>query len=340
MKATYSLFLVFGLVLVALIGVGGLGLHYLFGVIIPYVAVLCFILGFICKVLNWGRSPVPFRIPTTAGQQFSLPWIKQNKIDNPSTMWGVVLRMFFEIFTFRSLFRNTKVELYDGPKLAYASAKWLWLFALMFHYAFLVIFIRHMRFFTEPVPSIFQFIDKVDGVLQVGAPHIYITEIIILVGLAFLLLRRILDPKIRYISLPADYFPLFLILGIVVSGILMRFFVKTDVVGIKQITMGLVMLKPVLPKSVGTIFYVHLFLVSVLLIYFPFSKLMHMGGVFLSPTRNMINNNRMKRHVNPWNYPVKVHTYEAYEDEFREKMVEAGLPVDKPLEQSPAENKE
>jgi len=29
-----------------------------------------------------------------------------------------------------------------------------------------------------------------------------------------------------------------------------------------------------------------------------------------------------------------VHTYAEYEDEFREKMVEAGLPVDKPLESS------
>jgi hypothetical protein len=68
-----------------------------------------------------------------------------------------------------------------------------------------------------------------------------------------------------------------------------------------------------------------------------------MGGVFLSPTRNMPGNTREIRHDNPWNYPVKVHTYEAYEDEFREKMVEAGLPVVKPLEETSeekAENKE
>ena len=68
---------------------------------------------------------------------------------------------------------------------------------------------------------------------------------------------------------------------------------------------------------------------SVLFAYFPFSKLVHMGGIFLSPTRNLSNNNRIVRHINPWNYPVKTHTYEEYEDEFREKMVEAGLPVDK-----------
>jgi hypothetical protein len=56
---------------------------------------------------------------------------------------------------------------------------------------------------------------------------------------------------------------------------------------------------------------------------------MHVGGIFMSPTRNLANNSRAKRHVNPWNYPVKIHTYDAYEDEFREKMIEIGLPVEK-----------
>ena len=66
--------------------------------------------------------------------------------------------------------------------------------------------------------------------------------------------------------------------------------------------------------------------------YFPFSKLMHMGGIFFSPTRNMKGNSREFRTENPWNYPVKVHTYEEYEDDFRDKMIEAGLPVEKKIE--------
>ena len=109
----------------------------------------------------------------------------------------------------------------------------------------------------------------------------------------------------------------------------MRYFFKVNVTGVKELAMGLVSLAPSVPEGIGVIFYVHLFLVSVLLVYFPLSKLMHMGGVFMSPTRNMINNSRMKRHSNPWNYPVKVHTYEEYEDDFREKMKEAGIPVEK-----------
>jgi len=102
-----------------------------------------------------------------------------------------------------------------------------------------------------------------------------------------------------------------------------------DIVGIKSILVGLATFHPTLPDGIGAIFFVHVAFVSTLLAYFPFSKLMHFGGVFLSPTRNLANNNRMVRHVNPWNYPVKVHTYEAYENEFRDIMKDAGIPVEK-----------
>ncbi|CAG0906277.1 unnamed protein product [Cyprideis torosa] len=64
---------------------------------------------------------------------------------------------------------------------------------------------------------------------------------------------------------------------------------------------------------------------------FALIKLMHLGGVFLSPTRNMPNNSRAVRYINPWNPDIKPHSYEGYEDEFREFMVEAGLPVEKEL---------
>ncbi len=49
----------------------------------------------------------------------------------------------------------------------------------------------------------------------------------------------------------------------------------------------------------------------------------------MSPTRNLVNNSRRVRHINPWNYDVKTHTYEEYEDEFREVMKNAGLPLEK-----------
>jgi nitrate reductase gamma subunit len=290
------------------------------------------------RILDWARSPVPFRIPTTCGQQKSFPWIRQNKIDNPSSIGGVILRMVLEVLFFRSLFRNTRMGLAEGSKLTYKWEIWLWVFALAFHWSFFVVITRHLRFFTEPVPFLVQLLEKVDSFfrlefvadfIQIGLPGIFVSGVVLLGAVTFLLLRRIVVPQVRYISLAADFFPLFLIFGIALSGILMRYFAKTDIVGIKEFAMGLLTFQPSPPKAIGGVFYVHLFFVCVLLVYFPFSKLMHLGGVFLSPTRNLTANTREKRHVNPWNYPVPVHTYEEYEEEFREKMIEAGLPVEK-----------
>jgi len=329
MGLLFSFFTVAALVLIVLIGVKAANLNYLFGVVVPYAAFLTFILGVIYRVMQWGRVPVPFRIPTTAGQEKSFPWIKQNAIDNPSTAFGVIIRMAFEVLLFRSLFRNTKAELREGPKLSYGSTKWLWLGGLAFHWTFLIILTRHLRLFFEPVPAFVKVLESLDGFFQVAAPVLYLTDIVFLGAVTFLFLRRVIIPQVRYISLAADYFPLFLIFSIGFTGILMRYFFKTDVVGIKQLTMGLITFSPVVPKDIGIIFYIHLFLVSALFAYFPMSKLMHLAGVFLSPTRNLANNNRAVMHVNPWNYPVKVHTYEEYENDFREKMKAAGLPVEK-----------
>ncbi|MBI5100229.1 MAG: sulfate reduction electron transfer complex DsrMKJOP subunit DsrM [Nitrospirae bacterium] len=329
MKIVLPFAAVIALVFVALAGVKIANLQFLFGVMVPYAAAAVFIAGFIYRVIVWGKSPVPFSIPTTAGQQKSLPWIKQNTIDNPSGTFGVIVRMALEVLVFRSLFRNTKTELREGPTLTYGSEKFLWAAGLAFHWSFLIIFVRHFRFFMQDVPSVIQMIEGVDSFFQIGAPLLYMTDVVLLAAVTFLVFRRFAMPLIKYISLPADYFPLFLVLGIGVSGVLMRYFTKVHIVGVKELVMGLVGFSPVVPEGIGAIFYVHLFLVSILLLYFPFSKLMHMGGVFLSPTRNMASNSREVRHVNPWNYPVHVHTYEEYENDFREKMKKAGLPVEK-----------
>jgi nitrate reductase gamma subunit len=340
-----SLIAVIVLFLIAYVGTQqGAGLQIVFGIIVPYLAVALFVIGFARRVMGWARSAVPFRITTTAGQQSSLSWIKQAKIDNPSSTFGVIVRMFLEIVLFRSLFRNTRMKLNGGTKLTYQLELFLWIGALAFHYAFLTVSIRHLRFFTEPVPFFVTLLEKVDGffrmevmydAVQAGLPGVYLSGLVLFIAALYLFIRRVVIPNVRYISLAADYFPLFLIMGIALSGIFMRYVAKVDITAIKELTMGLVTFQPTLPEGISGVFYAHMFLVSILLAYFPFSKLMHLGGVFLSPTRNMTGNTRQVRHVNPWNHPVKVHTYEEYEDDFREKMVEAGLPVVKmPEEQA------
>lgn len=329
MSALYSLFAVIILVLVVFIGVWGLGWYSLFAVIIPYAAIATFIAGLIYRVLKWAKAPVPFHIPTVCGQQKSLPWIKANNIESPSNTVGVIARMALEVLLFRSLFRNERVELKGTQKLVYGGNKYLWLGGLAFHWSLLIILFRHSRLFTEPVPSVVLFVQDIDGIFQLALPTLYITDIVILIALTYLFVRRVIYPQIRYISLPSDYFAVLLILGVALSGVLMRLFYKVDIVGVKELAMGVLSFHPIIPDGVGLPFYIHLFLASTLLAYFPFSKMMHAAGILLSPTRNLKNNSRMRRHINPWDYPVKVHTYEEWEDIFREKMRGVGLPLEK-----------
>jgi nitrate reductase gamma subunit len=306
------------------------GARLFFGVIMPYGAGAIFVLVLAYRLWIWGRSPVPFRIPTTCGQQKSLPWIRANNFESPYNTVGVIGRMILEVLLFRSLFRNTKSELKQGvQRIVYRGSKYLWLAALAFHWALLIILLRHLRVFTEPVPSFVAGLQRLDAIFELPSA-LFITDIIILLALAFLLLRRVFDLQMRYVSLPADYLAVFLLLSVVISGVFMNLAYRVDVVSVKELAMGVISFNPSVPREgIGLPFYIHLFFVCSLLAYFPFSKLVHMAGVFFSPTRNLANTNRMRRHINPWNYPVKVHAYEEWEDEFRDVMKDAGLPLER-----------
>ncbi len=294
----------------------------------PYLVLAVFLLGMVYRVIRWAKAPVPFRIPTTCGQEKSLPWIQNNPVENPAGPLGVIGRMAGEVFLFRSLFRNSQTEIVDGRPV-YGSAKGLWFFGLMFHVSLLIAAFRHLRFFTEPVLPAVTGLSALDHFLEIGVPALYISDMTLLAGLAFLFLRRAVFPQVRYISLFADYFTLILIAAIAVTGLLMRHFFPVDLNAVKTLAMGWVTFAPVAPADASFLFYLHLCFVFVLIAWLPFGKLSHMAGIFLSPTRNLINNNRRQRHLNPWNAPVKVHSYEEYEDEFRNKMKAAGLPVEK-----------
>jgi nitrate reductase gamma subunit len=305
-------------------------LSWLFAVALPYLAAALFFGGLIYRVMRWASSPVPFRIPTTCGQERSLDWVKPQRLENPSTLPAVIGRMSLEILFFRSLLRNTRSQMVDGRRLVHGTDLTLWLAALAMHWSLLIILIRHLRLMTNPVPAFVTFVERVDGFLQIGLPVVFVTSAVFLVALVYLLYRRLANPSVRYISLVGDYFALFLLLGIGTSGFCLRHLIGIDVASVKQLALGLAGFAPAVPAGLSPVFYGHLFLVCVLAVYFPLGKLVHMPGVFLSPTRNLANNNRAVRHVNPWDYPVKVHTYEEYEDELREKMKTAGIPVERP----------
>jgi nitrate reductase gamma subunit len=108
----------------------------------------------------------------------------------------------------------------------------------------------------------------------------------------------------------------------------MRSVFKVDLIAVKELAISVITFRPAVPAGIGLPFYIHFLLVCTLIAYFPFSKMMHAAGIFLSPTRNLKNDSRRVMHMNPWNRPVRVHTYTEYEDEFRQPMIKAGIPVD------------
>jgi nitrate reductase gamma subunit len=331
MNVLIALAAVIGLVAIAVLGTGVLGAFTLFGVVLPGLALAIFVAGIIIRVVQWARIPVPFKITTTCGQQQSLEGIESNKFDCPADKRTALMRMAAEVLLFRSLFRNTKAALTADRNLVYGSSKWLWLGAIVFHYSFLVVVIRHLRFFTQPVPAPVGWIENIDGMFEIGLPNIYITSFTLLIGLLYLLYRRFADAQVRFMSLVSDHFALLLLIAVAVSGGLLRYTsARVDIVQVKELAMGIWTLQPVVVEGASAVFYVHLFLVSVLLAYFPFSKLLHAPGVFFSPTRNLPNDNRAVRHVNPWasELPSRTHSYAAWEKEFAEPMRGAGFKLD------------
>src|SRR5208282_4295398 len=112
-----------------------------------------------------------------------------------------------------------------------------------------------------------------DGFLDVGMPVFYLSTMVFLLAVVYLLLRRFRLPQVRYISLATDYFPLLLLLGIGLSGLCLRHVFRTDVAAIKELAVGLVRFAPVAPASISPLFFGHLVLVCTLVAYLPFSKL-------------------------------------------------------------------
>lgn len=192
----------------------------------------------------------------------------------PVTQTGVVFRMAREVVLFESLFK---------------SNKWIWVFGWMFHISLALVLARHMRYFqNDPWLLV--------NVIQPFGKYAAYTMVI---GLLGLLARRFLVDRVRYISAPSDFLMLIMIIFIGISGLMMQLLVHTDIIAVQQFFTGLMVFDfKELPISFPLV--VHLSLVAILMLVFPFSKLLHAPGVFFSPTRNQVDNPREKRHIADW----------------------------------------
>ncbi|KAB2871978.1 MAG: nitrate reductase [Burkholderiaceae bacterium] len=224
-----------------------------------YVAAAVMVVGLAVKIRGYARTPAPLKIPTTPA---------------PITGTGVVLRMTREVVFFESLFK---------------SSKWTWAFGWLFHAALLLVLLRHLRYFQQPVWA---------PVVWVQAFGTYAGFVMVL-GLAGLWVRRWRVDRVRYISTPSDHLHLALLLAIAGTGLAMRFVAHTDIVALKAFMLGLLRFD-LQPLPADPLLLAHLSLVALLMLVFPISKLMHAPGLLFSPTRNQADTPREVRHLAPW----------------------------------------
>jgi nitrate reductase gamma subunit len=224
-----------------------------------YLATALFAFGLARKIRQYARAPSPLKIPTTPA---------------PTTGGGVALRMVREVAFFESLFK---------------ASKWTWLFGWLFHAALLLVLLRHVRYFQEPVAA----------VIALVQPFGTYAAFAMVAGLAGLWARRFLVDRVRYISTPSDHLHLALLLAIGLSGLAMRFVAHTDIVALKAYMLGLMRLE-ILALPADPLLLLHLALVALLMIIFPISKLLHAPGLFFSPTRNQVDDPREARHLAAW----------------------------------------
>lgn len=224
-----------------------------------YLAAAVLLAGLAARIVRYARTPSPLKIPTTPA---------------PVTRAGVVLRLAREVALFESLFK---------------ANKWTWLLGMLFHAALGLVLLRHLRYVVEPVW----------GWVVLIQPFGTYAGFAMVLGLAGLWIRRLLVPRVRYVSAPSDHLMLALLLAIGATGLAMRYVARTDIVAVKAFVLGLLGFDwQVLPAD--PVLLVHLALVALLMIVFPFSKLLHAPGVFFSPTRHQVDDPRERRHVAPW----------------------------------------
>ncbi len=257
--------IVTGLVVVVLAGLGLWSpvpsMASILWAIVTWAAIAIFVAGLTYRITAWVTTPVPLSIPTTPA---------------PTTTGGAALRVLGEILVHRSLIRDSK---------------YVWVLSMLFHWSLFFVLLRHLRYFVYPVW---------DWVVAIGTLGIY-SGYVLPIALLLILMRRLYHPRQIYLSIASDYFALVLLILIAATGVLMADYVRVDLLRVKNFTYCLTTLTvPAADALPSAMFLTHFLLVLVLIVYFPFSKLMHIGGAAFSPSRAAKYDVKNRRYVNPW----------------------------------------
>ncbi|MEW6440611.1 MAG: respiratory nitrate reductase subunit gamma [bacterium] len=221
----------------------------------------------VCRILPWITIAVLF----TGILARTRRWMKGGRpkltlFPSGGSTAGAWKRIFREIFVFESLFK---------------SNRGLWGGTWVFHAGLLLVLAGHARLVAEfpRLRSAFGVAtDQADALGQwIGGG----AGILVLAMGCYLLARRLVIRSVREISGREDYLVLGVLLAVIVSGDALRFMPGSDLAETRAFLRGLFLLQPVTAPS-HLLFLIHFLLAQALLIIVPFSKFMHIPGVFFT----------------------------------------------------------
>ncbi len=222
----------------------------LVGGILPYLTVVVFLVGMGYRFRAWFKAPQPGKMTL-----FPAP---------DSTAGGVLAETLF----FPSLFKGDKV---------------LWSFAWIFHATLALVFLGHIRVFTGLVDRILMAVGmSADNIGVMSATAGGVAGVVLLGTGLLLLIRRLTIQRVREISRVPDFFALLLLIAIIGTGDLMRFGPHFDLEQTRVWARSLLAFSPDVPRN--GLFLVHALFAMLLIIYVPFSKILHFGGIFFTQT--------------------------------------------------------
>ncbi|UWG98411.1 respiratory nitrate reductase subunit gamma [Dehalobacter sp. DCM] len=226
-------------------------MNILFGVVIPYVVIVLFLVGMILRVIAWLKIPIPFKLTLFPA---------------PKNRGGAAVDLVKESVGFKTLWRGNKN---------------LWFMSWLFHISLAFILIGHFFGIGFLGQQFILFGASSEESMRLSVLFGTYAGVALLLGLMLLAIRRTASPTLRFISSFADYFVLVLLLGIVGSGMYMRLFHEITYEAVQSYLLGLITFHPV-PLPDNTAFVFHFTVVQLLLLYFPYSKLVHSCGIFFS----------------------------------------------------------
>jgi len=226
--------------------------EYILAYITPYIAVIVLIGGVAWQLYRWRQAkPVPAHL---------------SLYPRPQSRMGRLGDALLDMFTLKGLFRVKPL---------------LWAGGFIMHIGLLLLILGHIRVVTD-FYFLWDWIGWGEEELHTFSAVAGTTAGLLFFIPLFYLLPRRFGGSVKFLSTPEDYFILVLLVAIAVTGMHMRSVLEVDQHAMREFMQGLYTFswKPV-PESAGISFIWHFALVQLLMIYFPFGKLLHtIGSVF------------------------------------------------------------